>query len=249
MNVQKILLTSCVAACLIVPYSLHAAVTAQPKGDNEISVWPLEVDFMAGGKNYKDLSVINEGANKVYVKAVLTRLLNPGAENGKTLKLSNNPYQFGITVTPAKLVIPVGGRAYLRVLWLKHHVNKDWVYHISVMPVTNPVTKSTLVKKSVKGGVALTVGYGVRVTIRPNPMQPHVVLVRDGKHVTATNKGNTSIYLYDGKQCDTAHHCTNVRPVNRVYVGQSWKFTVPKAEPVVFKQHLAEKPIALVKSN
>jgi hypothetical protein len=65
-----------------------------------------------------------------------------------------------------------------------------------------------------------------------------VELSRKGKQVTAINKGNTSVDLVDAEQCSAKNKCDNLRLSKRLYAGNHWTFTAPKALPVKFNQML-----------
>ena len=74
--------------------------------------------------------------------------------------------------------------------------------------------------------------------MRPIHPKPDIVITRKGKAITVRNLGNTTALLTLGKQCvqDTCQPLPMAMQIRRLYAGNVWHFTVPKAAPVVFTQ-------------
>ena len=198
-----------------------------------ISVSPLIVNFTKADQHIQNIRVFNIGDDKAYVRIATSLVKAPGAKNSTNVDIKN-PRELGILVSPKKMVIPVGQSRLVRILLTKPVDNDERIYQIKIFPTVGDIHANS-------NGVKVLIGYGVRVVVRPNDPQPNILITRNGKQITAINKGNTNAILYDGKQCNAAGNACKDLPSHRLFAGNIWEFTAPYSSPVKFSQNFLGK--------
>lgn len=208
-----------------------------------IQVSPLELNFFPGQTNHKTVTVSNLTDHTIYLRVGLFRVAHPGTKKRRLVTLENDPLAFGLVVSQRKLVIPPHQLRRLHVIRLHstHRPPKqDWVYQINITPISGQLIKTKSSKVQYAQGLKIIVAYGIRVVLRPKKPIANIVLIRHGKQVTAMNKGNTTALLINGRQCQSNNkHCQylGVSAIShRLFAGNVWHFTIPKALPVTFTQ-------------
>ena len=218
-------------------------------------VGPLSINFLPKGGNSKYINVSNPDKFKnAYVDLQLYRVHNPGTSESYREPLANNPMTFGVIVSERKMVIPPQGLQRVRVICLLHPQKKDVVYQLLITPENQQLERIQENKKSGKHdyhiGLTINFAYAARIIVRPEHPKPDIVIARKGKAITVRNLGNTTALLTLGKQCVQSHCVPLPMPVQirRLYAGNVWHFTVPKAEPVLFTQRYMNR-ISTVRSQ
>lgn len=202
----------------------------------DINVEPMVIDTAGVTKakqSRADLKVYNlDKKNKAYVEITPFLVEHPGKQDEKDTSYKNIK-KLGIFTSPKKLIIPAGGYSVVRIGFLNKPGEEDRVFRIRVTP-----RESWSEEKSDKmsAGVKILVAYGALVFQRPAVMRPHLTMQRKGKTLIIKNTGNTNIELVDAKQCDEKKQCVDLEKTRRLYAGQTWQFTLPKAAPVRFLQ-------------
>ena len=78
------------------------------------------------------------------------------------------------------------------------------------------------------------VGYDVLVVVRPAKAEGNLQAKRDGKKLTFTNTGQTSVLLSNGKNCDVnGENCAELPP-KRMYVGNEWSIDLKHDTPAEY---------------
>ena len=85
--------------------------------------------------------------------------------------------------------------------------------------------------QSRESGLKILVGYDVLVLVRPEHVVADVTSVRDGHTLSFSNKGNVSVEVVEGSQCDSSHkQCVDL-PGKRLYAGATWSVRLPSELP------------------
>lgn len=214
----------------------------------QISVSPIEVDLI-NTESYTDLTIANVGNDKAYVSLTPMRLDNPGTPQSHYETLHNNPRQFGLVVSPLKIVIPPQLSRKVRIMSLVQNNPQDVMYMIRVVPSEGEMQAVADRSGDVLAGIQVISGYNVLVTVRPAMPQPKLSLTRIGTQLTVVNTGNTQVLLSDAEQCDAPPQCTKLNLPKRMYAGNTWQVTLPKPEAVQFLQTYFQNQYTIVKSN
>lgn len=187
------------------------------------------VHFEAGGSNRSDIEVRNTGEEPLYIQVQPHLVRQPGSPE-EVKEPYKNPKQYGLLVTPNKLVIAPGSRKLLRFVNLQPSSDTDRIYRVTVTPIVGEVSAE-------QTAVKIVIAYEVLVLIQPNNPQPQIEAIRDGQRLTLHNRGNTNVLFREGKQCpsdDSAEtECTNL-PGKRIYAGQRWDVELPFDRPVEY---------------
>lgn len=202
-----------------------------------ISVTPLSLQLGAK-KRFGDLNVHNTGKGKAYVAITPQYIEHPGEKNEKVVKMDyNDPYKFGLLVSPSKLVVSEGHSQHVRVGALPNDSGVDRIYRIKVMPVHGEWVKVDSGKEDVSVSVDLIRGFEIYVVVRPLVPQPKISFKRDGKLLTMQNVGNTYVRLYQPEICE-GDDCQPIKTDNSaipMFVGNTKTLELPEAKPVTFK--------------
>ena len=209
-----------------------------------INVSPLIIDFTPTSAHFQDITVVNSSDQTAYVRVKVTRILNAGMPNEKRLELTNNPEEFGLVVSPTRLVIPPQQVRLVRVLPLMKTPDVDAFYEVNVSPASGEMESLISGNNQVTAGVQIIVGYAVKVFIRPALAKAVVTIVRNSNQITITNTGNSNVLLTNGVQCSPdANHCTPLEQnsARRIYPGNTWQFMTPNAAPVQFEERFLDQ--------
>ena len=210
---------------------------------SSINVQPM-LASMTPDQHYIDLYVKNVGSDRAYATVKVYRVFNPGMANQKVTLLKDNPYGIGLIASPSKLIIPPGQIRHVRLLYVKSKpIKQDQVFYIVTSPAEGELVQvaesndgKKVTKQVAKSGLQVVLAYKTKLFVRPDNAKPNIVSHREGKQLIIENKGNTNVYLGKFKQCE-GKHCTALPSlVRRMYAGNTWKITLPKAIPVTFIQ-------------
>lgn len=213
-----------------------------------IDVYPLEANLSFDSR-YQDIKVYNVGSDTAYVKVDINLVENPGLPNQKLIPLQDDPYRVGLIVTPNKMVIPVHQMRLARILYIgEPPTNNDVVYKVKISPVAGELIPVGNLGKNVAAGVDLIIAYSINVFIRPLKPAPKLTLVRKDQDLTLQNIGNTNLLVGTCKQC-IGKNCKSEVLSKRMYVGETYHYTLPLAAPVTCDQIFEDQPAVRVKSN
>ena len=238
----------------------------QPAQAALITASPLELNLSNDGPGYADVTVYNTGDKKAYVQLEVQRVLNPGKKNEKKILADHkHPINFGLVASPLKMVIPVNQSRKVRVLPLATGLKQERVYILNITPVEGELKMiggSAKDGKSIQAGVKITVGYGVRVVLRPKTPKRDLILAHKDNtgDYYLDNKGNVNILITQASVCEdhsskNANKWKNCRLVKsfskRLFAGNKWKVPAfdqlasysskDSKEKVRFKGYLGDK--------
>lgn len=206
------------ALCL----SVALSVTAATRASAQLAVSQLIVELKPGASRAADIEIFNDSDERSFVSVEPREIINPGLDKEKP-QLFPDPEALGLLVSPTRLVIEPRQRKRLRIAAIGPEPSRERVYRVTVKPVSGDVAgKET--------GLKLLVGYDLLVLVRPTVSAPNVELRRTGSVLRVLNRGNTSVELAEGKQCNEAGENCQQLPSKRLYAGASWQLQLPQAK-------------------
>ncbi len=191
----------------------------------EIAVSLIVIDLKDGVED-APIAVKNlDSQHKAYVEITPFLVTHPNTPQEKKTRVIN-PQQQGLLVFPAKIVLLPGQTQFVRVLKTKKINDTETVYEVTIVP-----KESTLFEQKEKNGAVIgihvVIGYGARVTIRPQKLKPAVLIKRVANELVIKNTGNTQLRIascffeLEGKKHAVA------LPMNTLFAGSTIKAPVP----------------------
>jgi P pilus assembly chaperone PapD len=198
----------------------------------------LVFDGDDGGR--QDVEVTNTGADNLYLDTEILRVTDPGTDQ-ETRAEVEDPGAAGLLVTPARMVVPPGGRRLVRVVAMDEPGETDGIYRVNLLPVVPPQTAETT-------AVKVVVAYQLLVILRPRDAQPDLVWTREGDRIRFRNQGNTNVLLYNGSQCPAgvepgSEDCVDIGVARRLYAGNEWELELPLSAPVEFTTTVGKRNV------
>lgn len=199
----------------------------------ELSISQLIIEFLPGQARTSDVEIYNDSTERSFVSVEPSEVVSPGTASERRVT-SPDPAKLGLLVSPNRLVLEPKQRRLLRIATLPGATERERVYRVTVKPLAGEVTGS-------ESGLKLLVGYDLLVLARPTRIDPVITSTRSGRELTLTNRGNASVELLDGKQCDpTGSDCRSLAK-KRMYAGASWTLTLPHSTSGEFRVRAANK--------
>jgi P pilus assembly chaperone PapD len=199
----------------------------------ELSISQLIIEFIPGQTRTADVEIYNDSTERSFVSVEASEIVSPGTPNERRVT-SPDPEKLGLLVSPNRLVLEPKQRRLLRVATIGGATERERVYRVTVKPLAGEVTGS-------ESGLKLLVGYDLLVLARPAQLAPMITPIRAGRELTLTNRGNVSVEVVDGKQCNPTDSDCQSLPKKRIYAGASWTVTLPHATPGEFRMRVANK--------
>jgi P pilus assembly chaperone PapD len=190
--------------------ALAAPVTA---AHAELGLSQLVVELQTGKHDRQDVEVANNGPDLAYVEVDPREIVRAGSPS-EAPRADPDPEKLGLLVSPTRLILQPGQRRLIRVATLVSSADRERVYRVTVKPVVGKLS-------SAQSGLKVLLGYDMLVLVRPVVPSAALSATRGGGAITIRNDGNVSVELSDGRQCDTASHCTAL-PDKRLYAGAAW---------------------------
>lgn len=209
----------------------------------EISITPIIVDL--GSKNQDtEIAVKNfDLKNKAYVEITPYRLPNPANPAGLKQRVTD-PKKDGLVVFPSKLVLAPGQTQFVRILKTTKSLETDQVYEVDFIPkVSTELMVSDGDAKTPTLGVRVVVGYGARVTLRPDKLRPQLFVKRVKNELVIKNTGNTSLRISSCTQCIGGKKIEIPLPAYTIFAGQTIKKELSQLSPVKLEALLIDKPL------
>jgi P pilus assembly chaperone PapD len=198
----------------LVPAAAHA----------ELALSQLIVELQPGKQARDDVEIWNNSPDRTYVALEPREIVDPSLPSQHERREAD-PEKLGLLVSPARMILEPGARRLIRLATLLPDTGREHVFRVTVKPVIGGVdTKDN--------GLKILVGYDLLVLVRPGQPVPAVTGLRNGRKLTFTNRGNVSVELMSGRQCDASHgHCVDL-PGKRLYAGASWTVDLHSDGPV-----------------
>jgi P pilus assembly chaperone PapD len=185
------------------------------------------VDLRPGQPPRDDIEVHNSGADRLFVVAEPSEILNPGTPSQQRVA-DPDPAVSGLLVSPQKMVLEPGERKLIRIASVGAKSDHERVYRVTVKPVAGELSAPNT-------AVKVFVGYDVLVIRRPQVVTPKVVAEHLEAAVRLRNVGNTAVELFDGQQCDSAGERCAALPATRLYSQATFDVPVRYATPIRYK--------------
>jgi P pilus assembly chaperone PapD len=195
------------------------------------------IDFHGDKVPRDDIKIQNSGDETLFVLVEPFQILNPGTKDQKREKI-RDPGKAGLLVTPNRFVLQAKQTKIMRLVVLKPAEKEDRVYRLTVRPVVGEV-------KANQTAVKIVIGYDVLVVVRPGGAKGNLQSKRDGKKITFSNSGETSVLLSNGKNCNAkGEDCVDLPP-KRLYVGNEWttelKYDTPAKYYISVRDEILQK--------
>jgi Mat/Ecp fimbriae periplasmic chaperone len=218
--VTKSLMVGAVFACTALLCVSNAASA-------ELILNQIIVDLAADGPGRQDIEAFNSGDERMYVVAEPVEVIGAGTEHERRAAVAN-PEASGLFVSPKKIILEPGERRTIRVAALGPRPEVERVYRIGIKPVAGSV-------HAAHSALKVFVGYDALVLLRPRETTGELVSTREGNVLTIRNRGNSSVELFDGKQCDVAERDCRSLAGKRLYPGVEWQQATPFETKVHYK--------------
>lgn len=214
-----------------------AALVLPSAADAEMVLSQVIVDLEAHEAPRDDIEVLNNGSERMYVRAEPYEILKPGTAEEARVS-AQDPSVSGLLVSPQRLVLAPGERRVIRIATTSSRPAHERVYRVAITPVAGDVVaEATAVK--------VFVGYDVLVLVRPSHVSGGLEADRSGKSLVIRNEGNASREIFDGKQCDRQRTSCHQLPAKRLYAGAAWEQTLPLDTLVAYSSATGSKVATL----
>ncbi len=205
----------------IFPFSIYA----------DIGVSPIVIDLI-GKDADAEIAVKNfDTKNNAYVEITPYRLFNP-SNHAEPKRRVRHPEKDGLLVFPAKLVLLPGQTQFVRIVKTTKTLAADQVYEIDFIPKVSTHLVKQKGPDGVNLGIRVIVGYGARVTLRPDVPAPSLSVRRVNNELTIKNTGNTSLNITSCTQQNLNKKIEVPLPGYTLFVGQTIKKELTQASRV-----------------
>ncbi len=202
------------------------SLVASTPASADLVLSELIVELQPGKRIRDDVEVWNNSPERAFV-AIEPREIIDAGKPAQTVHQDPDPEKLGLLVSPSRMILEPGQRKLIRIAALSSSRDREHVYRVTVKPVVGGV-------QSGASGLKILVGYDVLVLVRPAEAAANVSASRSGRTLTFENKGNVSVELTDGRQCEGRNsQCTQL-PGKRLYPGTSWTVELPSSQPAQY---------------
>lgn len=208
----------------------------------DIGVSPMIVDLIGADADAEIAVKNSDTQHNAYVAVTAYRLSDP-ANHLAAKKRVSHPEKDGLLVFPAKLVLLPGQTQFVRVVATQKNSTIDRVYEVDVVPTVSTRLISSERADKVKLGIRVIVGYGARVTVRPDHAKPELLVKQSQQQLTIQNTGNTSLAITSCTQLIKGHKNQIPLPAYTIYAGQTIKKTLTQPGQVTLDAVFMGKPI------
>ncbi|WP_133139416.1 hypothetical protein [Legionella genomosp. 1] len=207
-----------------------------------ISVGPIVVDLTSKNKD-AEIAVRNLDINhQAYIEVIPYHLANPARLNSAKIRV-RNPEKDGLMVFPAKLVLLPGQTQFVRVVKTASKIPSEKVFEIDFIP---KIATHLVSQKSPEGavlGIRVIVGYGARVTLRPDKPLPSISIKRKANELLIVNTGNASVRITSCTQTIAGQKKEIPLPAYTLFAGQTLKKQLVQLTPVNLQASFMDKSL------
>jgi P pilus assembly chaperone PapD len=209
----------------------------------DIGVSPIIVDII-GKETETEIAVKNfDIKNNAYVEITPYRLFNPASHDAPNKKRVLHPDQDGLLIFPAKLTLLPGQTQFVRVIKTAKLVKSDQVYEVDFIP---KVSTHLINQKHPSGmimGIRVIIGYGARVTLRPDHPSPALFVKRLKNKLVIKNTGNTLLNITSCTQSIDNKKSEIPLPSYTLFAGQTIKKELAHVTPIALNASFIDKPL------
>lgn len=188
----------------------------------DVGVSPVVLDLV-GKEADAEIAVKNfDNKNNAYIEITAYRLFNP-SNHAAPKKRVRHPEKDGLIVFPAKLVLLPGQTQFVRIIKTAKSVPTDQVYEIDFIPKMSTHLISQKGPDGLVLGIRVIIGYGARVTLRPDSPSPSISVKRIKNELIIKNTGNTLLNITSCTQQNAKGENQIPLPAYTLFVGQTIK--------------------------
>lgn len=204
---------------------LFTGIAASP-ASAQIAVNRSIIEFTPDAR-VQDVEIVNTGDVRLYLDLAPAEILDPESVEPKRVEL-DDPRTAAVVVSPRQLLLPPGQRKRVRVILRDDSLDTERVFRLSVKPYTGKVKLQGGSEGEKASAIKVLVGYDLLLLARPQSLDPRVLVTRTNDEIEFRNAGNTNVLLRKITQCDAdGSDCVEINP-NRLYVGETYKVSLPK---------------------
>lgn len=208
----------------------------------DIGVSPIVVDLI-GKDADTEITVKNfDNKNNAYIEITPYRLSNP-ANHSAPKKRVYDPEKEGLLVFPAKLALLPGQTQFVRIIKTAKSLTSDQVYEVDFIPKVATHLISQTNPEGIMLGIRVIVGYGARVTLRPDSPSPLISLKRIKNKLIIKNTGNTLLNITSCTQRVSGKKIEISLPAYTLFVGQTITKELTQLTQVTLKSSFMGKPL------
>jgi P pilus assembly chaperone PapD len=197
-----------------------------------IAVSQMVIDMKPGEARATDIEIFNDSPERSFISVEPREITDPGSAKEKGVT-SPDPGILGLLVSPNRLILEPRQRRRLRIAAIAQPADRERVYRVTVKPVAGNV-------RSADSGLKLLVGYDLLVLVRPAVARPGLTASRSSGKLVITNRGNSSVELMEGKQCEEGGKACRPLPAKRLYSGASWEQPIQGSGAVEYRVRSVE---------
>jgi len=200
------------------------------------------VDLL-GKESETEIAVKNfDTKTNAYVEITPFRLSNP-ADHASSKRRVLHPDKDGLIIFPAKLVLLPGQTQFVRVIKTAKSVAADQVYEVDFIPKVATHLVSQKNPNGMMMGIRVIIGYGVRVTVRPDHPLPSLFLKKIKNKLIIKNTGNTLLTITSCTQQVSNKKSEIPLPTYTLFAGQTIKKKLGQSTPVTLNALFMGKPL------
>lgn len=185
-----------------------------------IGVSPMVIDLF-DKTTTTEVAVKNfDNQHNAYVEITPYRLTQPESPNGPKSRV-RHPEKDGLVVFPAKLILLPGQTQFVRIVKTAKNITAEHVYEVDFIPKVSTYLSSKKSGSTPALGIRVVVGYGTRVTLRPDTLSPSLSVKRLKNKLVIKNTGNTSLSILSCRQQLEGKTQEVALPAYTLFVGQT----------------------------
>ncbi len=208
----------------------------------DIGVSPIIVDLI-GKDADTEIAVKNfDTKNNAYVEVTPYRLVHP-ANHAAPKKRVRDPEKEGLLVFPAKLVLLPGQTQFVRIIKTAKSLTKDQVYEVDFIPKVATRLISQKTPDGLQLGIRIIVGYGARITLRPDNPSPSLSVKRVNNQLIIKNTGNTLLTITSCTQQISQKKMEIPLEAYTLFAGQMTKKTLTRLTQVTLEASFMGKSL------
>ena len=197
-----------------------------PQAKAQISVDRAILRFPTGSRPVQNVIVRNGGEEDMGIEVVPEVVENPGSPEEKRVKTKD------LIISPKRFSIKGKGQRTIRLLVKKPFTDQEQIYRVRLLPQPRGFGDEASGKvKATKLRVVTTVG--LLVLVDPKKVQPELEWDLGDKKLTFKNKGNTNIFLDEGRACKSEGASCEELPATRLYPNTDWNVKLPEGKKFV----------------
>lgn len=214
----------------------------------DIGVSPIIID-LANKAHDAEIAVKNfDTKHNAYIEITPYRLTNPGSPADKKERV-RNPQRDGLVVFPAKLILLPGQTQFVRIVKTAKKSAHEKVYQIDFIPKNSSHLMSRNLPNGPVMGIRVVVGYGARITLRPDILSPSISVKRVNEQLIIKNTGNTQLKIVSCTQLIAGKKTEIPLPAYTLFSSKTITKKLTTLSPVTLDVFVMDKHLGLFHTN